>query len=79
MKIGFDAKRYFNNSTGLGNYARWLIRELTHHYPDNIYLYHKHTINHKSKGIEIQSPSSPIVLCYMEDLVNHFQIKKTEN
>jgi glycosyltransferase involved in cell wall biosynthesis len=28
MKIGFDAKRYFNNSTGLGNYARWLINSL---------------------------------------------------
>ncbi|MDB9882932.1 glycosyltransferase family 4 protein [Bacteroidia bacterium] len=25
MKIGFDAKRYFNNQTGLGNYSRWLI------------------------------------------------------
>ncbi len=25
MKIGFDAKRYFNNSTGLGNYSRWLV------------------------------------------------------
>jgi glycosyltransferase involved in cell wall biosynthesis len=28
MKIGFDAKRYFNNSTGLGNYSRWLIDAL---------------------------------------------------
>lgn len=25
IKIGFDAKRYFHNQTGLGNYARWLI------------------------------------------------------
>ena len=28
MKIGFDAKRYFKNHTGLGNYARWLINSL---------------------------------------------------
>lgn len=27
--VGFDAKRYFNNSTGLGNYARWLIDDLS--------------------------------------------------
>ena len=28
MKIGFDAKRYFLNKTGLGNYSRDLIRML---------------------------------------------------
>ncbi len=33
MKIGFDAKRLFNNPTGLGNYARTLIRQLHEHYP----------------------------------------------
>jgi glycosyltransferase involved in cell wall biosynthesis len=26
--VGFDAKRYFNNPTGLGNYARWLVNGL---------------------------------------------------
>ncbi len=76
MKIGFDAKRYFNNSTGLGNYARWLIRELTLHYPDNIYLYHKHTINHKSKGIEIQSPSSPMYYAIWRIWLIIFRLKK---
>ena len=28
MKIGFDAKRFFNNNTGLGNYSRTLIKNL---------------------------------------------------
>ncbi|MFY0643064.1 MAG: glycosyltransferase family 4 protein [Bacteroidia bacterium] len=28
MRIAFDAKRYFKNPTGLGNYARWLIQGL---------------------------------------------------
>jgi glycosyltransferase involved in cell wall biosynthesis len=28
INIGFDAKRYFNNQTGLGNYARWLVNGL---------------------------------------------------
>jgi glycosyltransferase involved in cell wall biosynthesis len=29
LSIGFDAKRYFHNTTGLGNYARWLIDGLS--------------------------------------------------
>lgn len=38
MKIGFDAKRYFHNQTGLGNYSRDLIRVLNTYYPDNEYI-----------------------------------------
>ncbi len=42
MKIGFDAKRYFHNSTGLGNYSRDLVKGLCQHFPDNEYfLYDK--------------------------------------
>lgn len=37
MKIGFDAKRAFNNSTGLGNYARLLIKSLVTNFPENTY------------------------------------------
>jgi glycosyltransferase involved in cell wall biosynthesis len=33
MRIGFDAKRAFSNNTGLGNYARWVIRNLARLYP----------------------------------------------
>ncbi len=33
MKIGFDAKRAFSNKSGLGNYARNLIRSLVLNYP----------------------------------------------
>lgn len=40
MKIGFDAKRFFHNSTGLGNYSRDLIRILSKYFPENeYYLY----------------------------------------
>ncbi len=35
MKIGFDAKRIFHNTTGLGNYSRDLVRILNEFYPDN--------------------------------------------
>jgi glycosyltransferase involved in cell wall biosynthesis len=37
MKIGFDAKRYFRNPTGLGNYSRTLIGNLVGYYPENDY------------------------------------------
>ena len=33
--IGFDAKRAFNNRTGLGNYSRILIEALCQFYPEN--------------------------------------------
>lgn len=40
MKIGFDAKRLFNNFTGLGNYSRTLVHNLQTYYPqDEYYLY----------------------------------------
>lgn len=38
MKIGFDAKRLYNNFTGLGNYSRALVQNLATYYPDNQYL-----------------------------------------
>ena len=37
MNIGFDAKRLFNNFTGLGNYSRTLISNLVKYFPDNNY------------------------------------------
>lgn len=40
MRIGFDAKRLYNNFTGLGNYSRTLVRDLHTNYPeDEICLY----------------------------------------
>lgn len=37
MKIGFDAKRAFHNTTGLGNYSRTLIEGLAKFYPQHQY------------------------------------------
>jgi len=34
MKIGFDAKRYYHNPTGLGNYSRILIKSIRNAAPD---------------------------------------------
>ena len=40
MKIGFDAKRLFNNPTGLGNYSRTLVRSIKLYLPEMpLYLY----------------------------------------
>ena len=38
MRIGFDAKRAFNNHSGLGNYSRNLISGLNNYYPGNQYF-----------------------------------------
>ena len=38
MKIAFDAKRYYHNNTGLGNYSRTLVGCLQRLFPDNSYM-----------------------------------------
>ena len=38
MKIAFDAKRFFHNTSGLGNYSRDLVRILAKKYPENEFL-----------------------------------------
>jgi hypothetical protein len=49
MNIGFDAKRAFSNKTGLGNYARDLIRIVNIIRPENNYfLYNPKPKNNKS-------------------------------
>ena len=37
MRLGFDAKRLFQNKTGLGNYSRSLVRNLQAFYSENEY------------------------------------------
>lgn len=38
MKIAFDAKRFFHNTSGLGNYSRDLVRILSEYEPENEYF-----------------------------------------
>jgi len=38
MNIGFDAKRAYHNGTGLGNYSRTLISDLSELYPEHQYF-----------------------------------------
>jgi len=51
-KLGFDAKRLFNNTTGLGNYSRTLLRNLSEYFPEEHYFLfspkaeeHPHTLS----------------------------------
>lgn len=37
MIVGFDAKRLYNNFTGLGNYSRFVVTALAEFYPDDKY------------------------------------------
>ncbi|MFY9307766.1 MAG: glycosyltransferase family 1 protein [Bacteroidia bacterium] len=64
MNIAFDAKRAFLNTSGLGNYARTLIKTLAHHHPENQYtLFTTRTSENdfykrisQSKNIQIEQP-----------------------
>lgn len=38
MKIAFDAKRFFHNSSGLGNYSRDLVRIMAEEFPEHNFL-----------------------------------------
>jgi glycosyltransferase involved in cell wall biosynthesis len=38
MRIGFDAKRYYHNNTGLGNYSRDLVDAMSQHFAENEYF-----------------------------------------
>lgn len=61
MRIGFDAKRIFNNFTGLGNYSRFVIDGLTQFYPDNEYILYtpkirQHPEVQKYLGLNVRQP-----------------------
>lgn len=51
MKIAFDGKRFFNNSSGLGNYSRDLVRILATTFPENQYFLFNEKQSEKGKDI----------------------------
>jgi glycosyltransferase involved in cell wall biosynthesis len=58
MKIAYDAKRLFQNFTGLGNYSRTLIETLAHFYPEHEYhLFAPKTSNVPRVQKSLQAPS----------------------
>jgi glycosyltransferase involved in cell wall biosynthesis len=55
MNIGFDAKRAFQNSTGLGHYSRTLISSLAAFYPHHHYYLFAPRINNTFNTSEIKN------------------------
>jgi glycosyltransferase involved in cell wall biosynthesis len=52
LRFGFDAKRFFNNYTGLGNYSRDILKNLSSVYPENEYYLYSSKIPSNKKVIE---------------------------
>ncbi|MEQ8303415.1 MAG: glycosyltransferase family 1 protein [Cyclobacteriaceae bacterium] len=46
MRIGFDAKRLFNNYTGLGNYSRFVVEALIRYAADHEYVLFTPKVQH---------------------------------
>jgi glycosyltransferase involved in cell wall biosynthesis len=49
MLIGFDAKRAFTNTSGLGNYSRFVISSLAKIYPQDSYILYTPRVNNQFK------------------------------
>lgn len=47
MRIGFDAKRIFQNATGLGNYSRAVVKNLAALYPEHEYFLFTPNASHR--------------------------------
>ncbi len=64
MKIGFDAKRAFLNSSGLGNYSRNTLNALYRFFPENDYILFtpevKDTLFDNYKRFKVVSPQNRI-------------------
>ena len=64
MRIGFDAKRAYNNYSGLGNYSRYVISNICRFYPENECLLYTPGIPDKDlfnepDGAIIRQPGGP--------------------
>jgi glycosyltransferase involved in cell wall biosynthesis len=63
VRLAFDAKRLFNNFTGLGNYSRFVVDALAESFPENEYwLYtpraraHPETSRYASAPFQVRKP-----------------------
>lgn len=57
MKIGFDAKRLYNNFTGLGNHSRTTIDILTEFFPENEYVLYTPSIKDNAQTLPYRDKS----------------------
>jgi glycosyltransferase involved in cell wall biosynthesis len=62
MNIGFEAKRFFTNNTGLGNYSRFVIRALHDQEPHNtFYLYTPRNVFHADTTTILEYPNIKVI------------------
>lgn len=62
MLIGFEAKRFFKNYTGLGNYSRFIIGALSEYYPANQYILYTPTFQfHAEVDLLLKKPNIKVV------------------
>lgn len=54
MRVGYDAKRLFNNFTGLGNYSRFVMKALLNHYPEHHYTLYSPKVKANSETHEFR-------------------------
>ncbi len=64
MKIGFDAKRLFNNFTGLGNYSRTLVKNLQLYHPEDLYYLYTPKIRQDSLTIPFLNAGEYRTVCH---------------
>jgi glycosyltransferase involved in cell wall biosynthesis len=62
MHYGFDAKRAFQNATGLGNYSRDLLRILAQRRPGHRYVAYgaRHAAGQLAAGVEPRTPDTAL-------------------
>jgi glycosyltransferase involved in cell wall biosynthesis len=80
MKIGYDAKRFFNNKTGLGNYSRTLIDTLSKYHPEHEYhlfspkidgeIYQGFTQENAKNGQNTEGPPAGIISAHFPEGFN---------
>ncbi len=83
MKIGFDAKRFFYNKTGLGNYSRNLIFSFFKYFPEHQYFLFTPRKNNpikvnipKTENIKIISPKIKLNSLWRTFLIPYTQAFK---
>lgn len=87
MNIGFEAKRFFTNYTGLGNYSRFVIDALSQTYPqNNLYLYSPRVVDHVEnrliltrKNIQVIAPSGVFAMPLVSALWRTWAVSKNSS
>jgi len=75
MKIAYDAKRFFHNTSGLGNYSRDLVRILSKYFPENEYILFNKNQSDRGKDI-LENPNVHFVETSKGSMSRQFKMGK---